>query len=367
MMGCQHSGSGHWPRELRSPRRRPGSCSSHSCSCSQRLRSWPGRVGEDARFWGSGLSGSRRFVVAGFWYVRNYRLTGNPLYPLHLQLFGRVWLAGWYGPGVMHQSPYYIPFIDWRALVDLIVIVLDPRMLLVWMVALAGGWSWRRSKRSTEDALVWAIAGLAVMNIAVYWIAIPYRTQQRFMLHAVGLASVPLARLFDRSRWLSGLGIVLLAVHLVTPYLWLMPSTRPPWDLARIIPDDAAQPVSAFPVDRQEIEKLFRSSEVWLTYAGRDATGLGAILVAWAWLRAFSMEKPRRWLVPALCSSALLLGASALFYPWDCGRATSLLASFSGILPRMGRGQPAIRKERSRDRLRRNRLAVLPHGRRAPE
>jgi hypothetical protein len=285
-------------------------------------------AGAGRKIAGLGIVWIAPFVVAGFWYVRDYRLTGNPLYPLHLQLFGRVWLSGWYGPAVMQQSRYYIPLSDWRALVDQIVVVLDPRMVLIWCLALVGGWSWKRSQRSSEDLLVWAIACLAVANIAAYWIAIPYRTQQRFMLHAVGLAAVPLGRLFDRSRWISGLGVVLLLVHLTTPHLWLLPFSRAPWDLSRFVPNDAIQLVTVCPMDRKGFETLFRSSEAWMVYAVRDLAGVSAILVAWIWLRTRSMPKPRHWLVPTIGAIALLLGTSAMFYPWTLDDRRLFLPGF---------------------------------------
>ena len=43
-------------------------------------------------------------VMAGYWYGRNLLLTGNPLYPLQVEAFGRVWLAGWYGPDAMRRE-----------------------------------------------------------------------------------------------------------------------------------------------------------------------------------------------------------------------------------------------------------------------
>ena len=65
-------------------------------------------------------------VSGGFWYVRNALLTGNPLYPLELEILGRRVLTGWYLPEAMHTSPYYLPVTDWRALGDILFAVLDP-------------------------------------------------------------------------------------------------------------------------------------------------------------------------------------------------------------------------------------------------
>ena len=286
--------------------------------------------GRGRKIVGLGIVWLAPFVVSGFWYVRDYRLTGNPLYPLHLQLFGRVWLAGWYGPGVMQRSRYYIPFLDWRALVDQVVIVLDPRMVLIWCLALAGGWSWRRSKRSPEDVVVWAIAALAVANVAAYWIADslpdpaaihgPRRGSRRdspgTVVQSITLAQRARRRLASR-----------LTLTTSSP-LAQCPSPDLPGTFSLRIPNDAPQMVSAFPVDRSGVEKLFRSSEAWMAYAARDVTGVAAILVAWIWLRSVSIVKPRRRLLPTLSTSALLLGASVLFYPWNLDERVLFLPGF---------------------------------------
>ena len=85
---------------------------------------------------------------------------------------------------------------------------------------------------------------MAILNIALYWVFIPYRTQQRFMLQALGLAVVPLALLLDRSRWLRHLAVVLLGVHLVTPQGWpfAAPGDAIPWDLTPLIPNAIGDP-----------------------------------------------------------------------------------------------------------------------------
>ena len=139
-------------------------------------------------------------VMAGFWFGRNARLTGNPLYPLHLEVSGGSGSPGWYGPDVMRLSQYYLPREDWRALIDILLAVLDPRLAPVWVAALAGAWALGRDAHRPLGRWVWACSVLAVLNVALYWLVIPYRTQQRFMFQALGLAVVPLARLFDRGR-----------------------------------------------------------------------------------------------------------------------------------------------------------------------
>lgn len=192
------------------------------------------------RFAHFGLLLALPMVPAGAWFARDAWLTGNPLYPLHVEAFGRTWLPGWYGRGAMRRSVYYIDPGRWRALADTILGVVDPRLAPAWAAALAGAWAIRR-RPDPAGRWAWGCAGLAMLNVGLYWGLIPYRNQQRFMLHAVGLAAVPLAMTLDRARWLRGLGAVLLAVHLLTPQAW--PLARPWPDLSPAIPSDFPPPI----------------------------------------------------------------------------------------------------------------------------
>ena len=203
-------------------------------------------------------------LTAGFWFGRNFLLTGNPLYPLHLELFGTSILSGWYGRDAMRFSVYYLPITEWRALIDILLALADPRLAPFWIAALAGAWAiggrsspeqdrltfkcpslalqacCKGGRSSPEqDRLTWALAALAVLNVALFWICIPYRTQQRFMLQALGLAAVPLARLLDRWRGLRVAAAALLIFHLLTPQTWpvTLEETKIPWDLSPIIPN----------------------------------------------------------------------------------------------------------------------------------
>ncbi len=217
------------------------------------------------------------WLVAGFWFVRNAWWTGNPLYPLHLKAFGHVWLRGWYGPEVMWRSQYYLPVSDWRSFLDILASVLDPRLLPVWVLALAG--LWRVGKRSETDRYVGFVAALAVANVALYWLLVPYRTQQRFMIQAVGLAAVPLARLFDRGTLARWLGVMLLAVHVFTSQSWPFSAGEPPWDLSPQIPNTVAGLVR-WPTLESFRGGLLRTLLVLTASVGVGLASFGAV---WAW------------------------------------------------------------------------------------
>jgi hypothetical protein len=208
-------------------------------------------------------------LTAGFWFGRNFLLTGNPLYPLHLDLFGTPILRGWYGREAMRFSLYYLPMSNWRALIDILVSLADPRLAPFWIAALAGLWAIGGRRSPEQDRLTWALAALAVLNVALYWICIPYRTQQRFVLQALGLASVPLARLLDRRRGLSMAAAALLILHLLTPQTWpvTLEETKIPWDLSPIVPNVASATLPLF----SRLSRVLR--------AGPDAAAIASIVL----------------------------------------------------------------------------------------
>ncbi len=222
-------------------------------------------------------------LTSAFWYLRNTLITGNPLYPLHVTLLGFTVFPGCYDATAMRASIYYMPVTAWRALVDTLLAVVDPRFLLFWFPAILGGWAWGSRSRGVRDRWVWAMAGLALLNIALYWIFVPYRTQQRFMLHAFGLAATPLARMFDRSRALRISATILLALHVLTAETWPFAAREQdiPWDLESFIPNVVPPPL---PVVRL-IEKIIEGKEVMPAVNGLLiylAMGACAVMTVWS-------------------------------------------------------------------------------------
>jgi hypothetical protein len=225
-------------------------------------------------------------LTGGYWYFRNTLLTGNPVYPLEVRLLGQTILPGWYGPDAMHLSHYYVPFGDWRFLVDTVVAVFDPRLAPLWLFSVAAAWAAAIRKNGWLERWSAIFSVLAILNISLYWLCIPYRTQQRFMLQALGLAVVPLALFFDRSRWLRYLGVALLGLHLLTPENWPFPDRDDaiPWDLSPMVPNAVRSPIPIF----SRYERAFHA-----VAPHGSALGFGvlcgilvvAMLLAWAWGR----------------------------------------------------------------------------------
>ena len=247
-------------------------------------------------------------VSGGFWYLRNALMTGNPLYPLEVRLLGRSLLHGWYLAEAMTKSQYYLPFADWRALVDILLGVLDPRLAPFWIIALLAGPVMRGPRTDAARRTIAIFSIMAVLNVALYWGCIPYRTQQRFMLQAMGLAVVPLAITLDVSRWLRRAAAALLALHLFTPQTWPFApgNSNPPWDLTPVIPNDVGDPLALF----ARIARAFHTDRLLRSALGVELLiGLivCAVVMVGAWSRVSvrpSRSRPR-W--------ALIVVSSVLF------------------------------------------------------
>jgi hypothetical protein len=196
----------------------------------------------------------------GFWYCQNLLLTGNPVYPLAVKLLGYRLFPGWYLADAMKTSQYYLPIANWRALGDTLLAVLDPRLAPFWAAALLAGPAIAREQTDSTRRLIAVFASMAVVNVVLYWVFIPYRTQQRFMLQALALAVVPLAVTLDCSRWLRSFGALLAALHLLSPQGWPIAPTDGslPWDLSPLIPNAVSSPIPLF----ERIGKAFTSGRI---------------------------------------------------------------------------------------------------------
>jgi hypothetical protein len=254
------------------------------------------------------------FLTSAFWFGRNLLLTGNPLYPLHVAIWGRTILPGWYGRDAMRFSPYYLPISEWRALVDTLLAAMDPRLAPIWLAAMLGAWAIGARRDPERDGWTWAVTALALLNVVLYWICIPYRTQQRFMLQALGLLAIPLARSFDRWPWLRLVASALLTLHLLTPQAWpvALRDEDIPWDFSVLIP-------SAFPGPLRALRSVEQSGRWRLEFAsGPDLfIMLGAACCSMAAVWSFARWRASlrgRWLYRGLLAGGAvgLLGLTAL-------------------------------------------------------
>ncbi|MFO0910921.1 MAG: hypothetical protein U0794_21705 [Isosphaeraceae bacterium] len=165
-------------------------------------------------------------------------------------------------------------------------------------------------------------AGLALLNVGLYWVAIPYRTQQRFMLQALGLAAVPLGRGFDRSRALRWLGLGLLAVHLLTPQGWpLSPIDRePPWDLNGYVPNRVPALIP-FPVTRAQVAHALGDPAILMGWLITVVLGLASLGVGWFWIRSIQQPSTRALARSSVATAGVFLFAVAIQAPsWPDAR-----------------------------------------------
>ena len=237
-------------------------------------------------------------------------LTGNPLYPLHLQIGDVVFLSGWYGPDAMRNSKYYIPLHDWRAMVDILVAVLDPRLVPLWLAAILGFWAiGGRSNSKGWAAWVWAFSAAAVLIVGLYWLCIPYRTQQRFMLPALGMAVVPISRLLDGRRWLTRAAVVLLFVHLLTRQTWpfASPGSDNPWDLSPI-PNDMDALIQLGARLRRVAASRFAVPEIMAT-AELVVSAAAAFVIAHACSKLRTGGRAPAWALASIAGSLAMVGA----------------------------------------------------------
>jgi len=252
-------------------------------------------------------------VTGGYWFLRNAALTGNPLYPLEFRWMGHTLLPGWYGPEAMRTSQFHVPFWEWRALGDILLGVLDPRLTPLWLAALAGAWTVPSRTTPGSRRGIATFSFMAVLNIVLYWVCIPYRTQQRFMLQALGLAVVPLAALLDRSGWLRLGAAVLLGVHVLTPQGWpfAVGDDPIPWDLTPLIPNAVGALAPLFPGLEPGARVPGAVRPVW------NLSILGLILAAilmvrsWSWADSRAARPWRRKVLACAATLPLLLGGLA--------------------------------------------------------
>jgi hypothetical protein len=247
-------------------------------------------------------------ATGGYWFLRDAWLTGNPLYPLDVRVMGRTLWAGWYGPEAMRTSTHYLPPGQLGALADIVLALLDPRLAPLWLVAVAGAWAVGNLRTRPVRSWIAFFALGAVINMVLYWVVIPYRTQQRFMLQALGLAVVPLAAALDRGRWLRIGATFLLGLHVLTPQTWPFADREAaiPWDLSPV-PNTIGSLVVLFP----RIEPGYDPARSTIPSVRPVLLGfiLAAALMVWTWRRAREAGGPRSvWWIVAASATLTFLG-----------------------------------------------------------
>jgi hypothetical protein len=148
---------------------------------------------------------------SGYWFLRNWWTTGNPLYPLHLELFGVPVLRGWYSRESLLSSRYHFPTDQLGVLAELVLRGINMLLSPLWLAGLAAAaLDAARGKR-----LPAVLACLVVLHVALFWWINPYQTQERFLFAAFGMWAVLAVLVIQRWSWLYPLLTAGIAVHLV--------------------------------------------------------------------------------------------------------------------------------------------------------
>jgi hypothetical protein len=142
-------------------------------------------------------------LPSGFWYARNMWMTGNPLYPLDLSWFDHRILVGWYGTDAMRETAYHIRVYDWPLLGRRLVYTAGPFLLGLWFTCTIAGvlaTIWTIGKETNNAVRLMSV--LALLHVGIFWFVLPYNTQERFLLPALGIGLVPLSQWVSRWPWL---------------------------------------------------------------------------------------------------------------------------------------------------------------------
>lgn len=127
-------------------------------------------------------------LTGGWWYARNWIVTGNPLFPLQVEFGGVLVFPGAFSSSAMLKTSYHWQVEVWGVLVDRLTSLLDGRLLT--LVAVGSAWSIARGLWKRLSGPLW-LAALGVAQLALFWLVVPYNSQERFWLtgYALILAS----------------------------------------------------------------------------------------------------------------------------------------------------------------------------------
>ena len=203
-----------WIIWIDSPSAAAGStvASDGTMSGSRPSQEWDRRRLLGIRFKGSGLLIIGILLPWGYWLARNTWMTGNPLYPLDVSWFNRRILSGWYDTSAMRETAYHVRVYDWPVLEKHLAYTAGPCFLILWFLCVISGvlqTIWSVGKNAIAG--VRHLSVMAFLQVGIYWFVVPYNTQERFLLPALGIGLVPLSRGLTRRPWLMWpLGLVFL-------------------------------------------------------------------------------------------------------------------------------------------------------------
>lgn len=181
---------------------------------------WSGWRGGRVRCLATMAAGT--LLTGAYFYARNLLLTGNPLYPIKLEVAGVTLLQGNYGRSVMKDWVFHhaqhpdLPVWTWT--LNLTGGLPDAQSMLQWesawvvLAVPAGLWALGVLASLRRPATL-AVLAIAPAVLAICWWLVPY-TYARFALLAIAMVGLGAARL-GAVRWIGPVVPAALAAHLL--------------------------------------------------------------------------------------------------------------------------------------------------------
>jgi len=172
-------------------------------------------------------------IFGGFWYIRNLALTGSPIYPASVKVFGTTIFPGAFAREAMLTSEFHLTQVK-----DLLRILVEGCGAPFLLLAIAGTF-WAIVKLLLRDRQMWATKIYFFVTPlvlgAVFWWGIPYNSEVRFLYGPIALSFLPLGYLLaGRGSFAVWLKRVILVVFVfntfkILPAFWFdsLPA-RPP-------------------------------------------------------------------------------------------------------------------------------------------
>jgi hypothetical protein len=152
-------------------------------------------------------------VVGSPWYLRNMFLTGNPIFPADVSLFGRVIFPGAYTRQAMTASEFHVS--GFSSIVEVAVRSVGFWFSLVGIGGMIAGFALGR-RRPEWRSLAW----VAPCALVWHFLVVPYNSQSRFLIWVGALTLLPLSLWPDTGtgrRWLGAILAGLVGVSLIGP------------------------------------------------------------------------------------------------------------------------------------------------------
>lgn len=136
--------------------------------------------------------------ISGYWYIRNFLLTGSILYPASLKIFTITLMEGAYDRSAMLNSIFHLNKLS--DLIKMIFLAFGSRFIILVIIPFII--SIINSVRK-GDLISSYIFLIPIVIILIYWFIIPYNSEYRFLFPAVGVSSLYFSYAIDNSKKLE--------------------------------------------------------------------------------------------------------------------------------------------------------------------